>query len=553
MKCLSAVLVVAGTTLATRDLAAQATPGRAPKPAPAVASTFDAVHDSRHAIGASVQFPVILLPETAIQNTSGGKTTYYVLAVHKGGPYATSIGPLLAELKDKGVAMMREIPTVVGDDKRYKELIGGLDGLLKRAFDLKPTPEETVAVEVPGLAAVASAYNWETVEEPRPWLTALNAFTPYRGELFSIDAAAVRRDIINMALVVPPNLEQELPAMNLSPLFRFTSQADLDNFNAAVELYNAELQRRRRYVVERTEADFQLALDRLDFQLGQAEETLMATVIAAPALANKTFSRIYEGKTPPAFVRERGKPEASLARRALAATAVQICSYPTGATVRMGGREVGVTPYIARGLPAASKLEVALSKTGVPAHEAVETVPVRPSGAKRFDYTLVSAKPRLLSAEEGKRLFDPGFKPAQPFTLAITSAPPPAPPPRGTKESKEQRQNREFDARHYTEYVDAIRKAPGDPASSVASWFHLVDEKEADVVVEIVAIQPSERRSKTDSRSTHRVSVRMANATSGDVLVEDISPWSAKPASPLQAAVARLKNERWQRALGVDQ
>ena len=55
-----------------------------------------------------------------------------------------------------------------------------------------------------------------------------------------------------------PKLDQALPDMNLSPLFKFKNQADLENFNAAVDLFNAERRRRRGYLVERTQADLQM-------------------------------------------------------------------------------------------------------------------------------------------------------------------------------------------------------------------------------------------------------------------------------------------------------
>jgi hypothetical protein len=534
------ILVGMAATLLAREVAAQAAPA-----ARATTTTFTAVHDGKHAVGVAVQFPVILLPETAIQNTSAGKLTYYVLAVSKDGPYVKEIERLLGSLKDTGAANIREISAAVGDDKRYTELMGGVEGLLKRAFDLKPAPEETIAIEMPGLAGVSSAYKWETVEEPNPFKPFMGDFDRSNRDQYSVDALALRREIINMTLADPPKLDQKLPNLNLNPLFKFTDKKDLDNFNAAVEAYNAELQRRRRYSVERTEADLQLVIDRLDFLFGQPEETLSATVIAAAPLANKTFSRIYRGKTPPAFVRERGKLEASLGRRALAATAVQILSYPKGAAVRLDGREVGVTPYIARSVPAKSKLPVALNKAGVPPFEAVETVPMQPSGVKRYDYMLVTTKPRLLSPEEATRLFDQAFKPAHTFTLAIAAAPPPGPPPKGTKESKDEKKKREYRTSSYLEYVSKLRKAAGDPAGPFAPWFQLVDGQTADVTVEITENRPAVR-----DLYTHHLAVRMASSSGGDVMAEDILPSVAKPEVPLAAAVLRLKNERWQRALG---
>src|SRR4029079_9968887 len=102
--------------------------------------------------GRAVEFPVVLLPETAIQNKLGAKTTYTVLAVRKDGPYLKALEALLTEVKGPGGEMGREIPTVLPDDKRYTQLIGGLDDLLQRAFGLEVGVEETVAVEVPGLA-----------------------------------------------------------------------------------------------------------------------------------------------------------------------------------------------------------------------------------------------------------------------------------------------------------------------------------------------------------------------------------------------------------------
>jgi hypothetical protein len=523
----------------------------APKPAaPAVVATFDAVHDGQLAAGKSVDFPILLLPETAIQNKSGGKVTYYALAVRKNGPYLKAVEALVTELKGPGAEAFREIPGVVGDDKRYRQLIGALDDLVKRALDVKLGPEEAIAVELPGFDALAGAYDWETVSDPkaRPsWLTPLEPIVPFRSEYaFSIDAAGVRREIINMALAEPPNLEQSLPQMTLSPLFKFTNQVDLDNYNAAVELHNAELRRRRVYVVERTQADIQLALDRLEFRLGQPEETLSASVIAPPSLAKETFSRIYNGKTPGAYVRERGKPEASLARRALSSTAVQICSYPTGASVRLNGSEVGVTPYIARGLPAASKLALVIAKAGLPPREASETVPMKPSGIKRFDYSLVTAKPRLLSVEEGKRLFDPGFRPAQPFTLAIAV---PAPLP-NAKDKKDKEA-----AKGVAKYVDALRKAAADAKSVFPAWFRAVDGGDADVMIELTPIQPSERKGKYDTTSTHRVRLRLSGDAADGGIAEDVKPASSfgdgAPEKMLSRAVERLRSERWQRTLGI--
>src|SRR5262245_55597842 len=83
-------------SLLAQGIAAQPAPAAGPpkaaaRPVAPVATTFDAVHAGKHLAGKAVEFPIVLLPETAIRNTKGSLTTYYVLGVRKDGPYMKAV------------------------------------------------------------------------------------------------------------------------------------------------------------------------------------------------------------------------------------------------------------------------------------------------------------------------------------------------------------------------------------------------------------------------------------------------------------------------------
>lgn len=517
-----------------------------PRPRPAVSAsptptTVDALLAGKHAAGRAVVFPAVLLPATAIQAMSGGQTTYFALAVKKDSQYLQALAARVTALREQGLAAVRQARAETANDKRFRELVKEADDLVQRALDEKVIPAEAVAVEVPGLAAFSGAYDWETVVEKGgpPNITALLMPRPLPSLMplpsLRHTPRTARRALINQALKRPPDLSEKLPDFDTP--FQFTSNRQLDEFNATVELYNAELERRRQYILQRTEEDTLLVLERVERLLSQPERLLAVTVIAPPALPRETLAKIH-GSAPPVFVRERAKPQASLARDHFAAMTLQICSYPSGATVALDGQEKGVTPYMARDLPSGTSVQVAVAKPGFAASTRAEQVAAKASGVRRVDVALVpeeGASDRSLSADEATRLFGESFTPARRFRVHVSTPSEPA----SFKGKKD---------KAAIKRVEEIRKALLTPAYS--KWLEASEPGQADALVEITELDPS-ARPKDDKEADHAVrTVLRGTPERTEVVPASLKAPKVAADRVLDVLIEKVKSYRWTEALG---
>jgi hypothetical protein len=502
-------------------------------------TTVDALLAGKHAVGRAVVFPGVLLPGTAIQATNAGETTYFALAVKKDALYLQAVGARVTALRERGLEAARQARHETANDKRFRELIKEADDLVQAALDEKVLPTEAIAVEVPGLAAFSSAFDWETVVEkggprrldftPRPLPT------PPPRSLLRPSASSVRRTLINQAVARPPDLSQTLPDFETPS--QFTTTRQLDEFNAVVEIYNAELDRRRHYMVQRTEEDALLVLERLERLLSQPEQPLAVNVIAAPALPRETLARIH-GSPPAVFARERAKPQASLARNYFVTTTLQVCSYPSGASVSLDGQEKGVTPYMARDLPTGKAVVVAVAKPGFAGRTSTETVAARASGVRRVDVTLNAedgASERLLSAEDATRLFGESFAPAKRFRVHVST---PTEPPsfKGKKDKAAIKR------------VEEVRKALLLPAYS--KWLEASDADRADALVEITGLEAN-ARPKDDPAADHAVrTVLRGSPERTEVVAASLKAPKVAADRVLDVLIEKVKIYRWSEALG---
>jgi hypothetical protein len=443
-------LSVLGLVLAAPQLTgkAQAVPTASPSPTPAPAAsakpaprpaaapaaptatktTFGAVLAGKLPAGRTVEFPAVLLPSTAVQTISAGKTRYFVLAVQKDSAYmrgiaaeAAKLGPMLEKAK--------ELPALVASDEKYRALFKEVDAALTAAMGtdkLSRTadvpPEEAIVVEVSGMESLKNVYTWESVKDPLftwsppPPVTSFAGFGSVR---LPFPEAATRRALVNLVQGRPPDLAQSLPDFPDNP--KLADERELESFNAAVEMYNNELKRRRAYSAQRTAEDVRVMLARFERILAYPEQPVVATVGPKVEIADNTYAKIH-GRSPSVFVRERGRTPATFTARYFATTDMLVFSYPPGATVTLGGQEVGTTPYVARGVAVGTTLPLSLTLAGHRVKEASEAVAAQASGVKRLDYGLEAeqAPPtRLMTDDEAKRVFAADFKPARPFSVHV--------------------------------------------------------------------------------------------------------------------------------------
>lgn len=518
------------------------------RPARAAKATFDDVLAGKVAAGRNVDVPAVLLPPTAVQTVAAGKTRHFVLAVKKDSAYMRGLRDVAEQLRGRGLESSKELATVVNDDSKYRALMKEVDALIQAAIGGKVirtavvSPAEAIVVEVAGMEGVKNAYAWETIldksspagrlnellgNKPAPFVPPPSSFM----DTMYVEAAT-RTSLLNLALGKPPDLDILLPVLPSSP--KLTSERELESFNAAVEVYNAELKRRRQYAVQRTEEDIRLLLARLDRILAFEEAKVSLTVTAKVPIAADTYQKVL-GASPTVFARERGKPPATFAARYFATTDLIVCSYPTGATVTIDGTEAGTTPYVARAVAVGSRPAISVSFPGHAAKELKDAVAAHSSGVRRLDVSLDAeggAATRLLSTDEGKRLFSESFAPAKPFVLHVSS-PTEQPGYKGKKD------------KDGVKRVAEIRKLVAGPQ---ASWFRAAaTPDEADVVVTL------EPRPK-DSEGTH-VLKTLIRAGSEELASESTVFLNSEKLAPVRLLVhlsERLKNCCWPRALGVE-
>jgi hypothetical protein len=512
-------------------------------------TSFDAVLAGKHPAGRQVEFPAVLLPATAIQTSNRGQLRHYVLAVRRDSLYYTGLAETARELREEALPLSQGLVELTRDDEKYAAQVQELEDILGRALgDRVPRlaqvpPAEAIAVEVSGLDGLG-AYRWEDVSDlddaaarfPLPQATGLSMATAVQA---GWDEAAVRRGLVNASLQHPPDLQTPLPHFAPSP--RLDSEREIESFNAAVELYNAELERRRQFSAQRLEESVRFTLERIERVLGFREEPLSATVIAKPEAAAEAYEKLHDG-APAAYVRERARGEQAFARRAFGSTSLFVTSVPEGALVSLDGAELGPTPLVARELSVGATARLRLSRLGFHDHERELEIAARASGLLRIDVVLEAEgvpAPRPMTDEEGRRLFSADFKPERRFSLAaLASSERPAFQGKKDKDGAKR--------------AAAIRKAAALASGAVfAGWFEVsADPDVAEVQVEIALPEPA----AASDKHTRVFKVTYRGEQEEVVVSETLSLKDprAEPGRQLSRIAERLKQRRWRRALGIE-
>jgi hypothetical protein len=344
----------------------------------------------------------------------------------------------------------------------------------------------------------------------------------------------MRRELLNLTLGRPPDLSKQLPDFPGNP--QLASERELEAYNATVEMYNAELARRRQYAVQRTEEDVRFFLERSERFLAQDEQTLAATVSAKVDIAAETYAKIH-GSAPAVCVKERAKGDAMFVNRGFRAASLFVTSFPAGAGVKLDGRELGATPLVVPDLAVGSKVRLTLSRPGYLDKEHEEAVAAQPSGLKRLDLSLepeALGPVRLMTEEEARQLFDPGFKPARRFSLAVFA----------TSERQGYKGKKDKDG---AKRADLVRKA-----AAAGDFFELsVNPDAAEVLLEIALAEPGPGVDTKRSRAfkvTYRGEHEEESFSETLLLLEE----KAAAGRLLHRIAERLKQRRWKRALGIE-
>jgi hypothetical protein len=141
---------------------------------------------------------------------------------------------------------------------------------------------------------------------------------------------------------VPPSLDSDLPDMDRVK-DRLESQSEVDRYNELVPRFNAELIRRRRFSAQsmlEVALAWRAAARRL---LSEPERTLRAEIISPAYVLGSGFRRMKQSPGSE-VVAERMPSEETFAARYYERTTIFLTSYPNGATVKVDGKRVGVTP-----------------------------------------------------------------------------------------------------------------------------------------------------------------------------------------------------------------
>ncbi|HET7747131.1 MAG TPA: hypothetical protein VFM29_07505, partial [Vicinamibacteria bacterium] len=195
-----------------------------------------------------------------------------------------------------------------------------------------------------------------------------------------------------------PNLEHKLP--DSRGVTFFTKKEELKAYNEMVRAYNAELDRRRRYLLQLTAEDALLVAAELERLLAYRDEPLTATVIASQALPSKTFAKIH-GTAPGAWVREAAAKGRAVADRAFTSATVLVTSYPGGATVGVSGQTPQAGPSLMKDVAVGTSLAVSAERPGYLPGTTTASVKASPGGVMRVEVALTPTAETLAAMAKG--------------------------------------------------------------------------------------------------------------------------------------------------------
>jgi hypothetical protein len=370
----------------------EAVPGAATAPRPVVDTSFEDVRTRKHGVGERVRFHAKILPGSLIQTNENGTIQYFALAAYEHSVYIDDLQRLADELRELQKTELPRAAKLAAKPEQFKKLASRFDELMGKLEAAHPAPEDLVAIELADGPGLANIGEWKNVldESTTPsW--------PSPDPTFGLPLWAKQAEGIYTALDKveamsqrqPPSLETPLP--DLRPIFvnRY-DDVQVYAYNRLVRLYNQELKRRLAYLAQRMAEDVVTVLAFIDDFVKAGPHIVEGHITANHALASRTFGKIHDG-APRVYVREANGSDTFVKRHHTRAHLL-ITSYPTGATVSIGGEAVGKTPYLMRDLPVGSSVDLTLARRGHATFTQAVTVDANPHGVDRFEGVLQPAR-----------------------------------------------------------------------------------------------------------------------------------------------------------------
>jgi hypothetical protein len=326
-------------------------PGPPPPPKPKQVTVQEAI---KQPPGTLIALDVVVLPELLIRTEDAG-THYYVLAV-------PTDAPLFAELGAVGIDLGKLAPRADKVSRGPTEatllpLVNELEAIEKRVNRPKLAFDATIAIEVVKLTNNLTSTSFETVINEQLGVNLAGIHVAPMNMCGGV--GCINDQLAELEKADPPNLKRPLPSLALmTPMF--TRDDQVAAYNAMVARYNREVARRQRYVASRLPFEVAKLQDHVRDLSTRPSVTITATVAAPPTLAIRTYDKIHQGH-PALFVVEQGD---SFADRYFGEERLAIFSQPAGATVTIGGKEVGKTPLVSAPLRVLGTVEVHLEAKG---------------------------------------------------------------------------------------------------------------------------------------------------------------------------------------------
>jgi len=301
---------------------------------PAVDVSFDQIARKQVKEGTKVMVPLVVLPHTLIKSGEGSGQEHYMLAVGKDSNYYKTLKSVQSSIEEL-LYLSSDLENLFADDEQYNKIIDSYNAALDTLDTLTKLQIQAVVIELQDFESAQFNEGWDKIQSP---------FTTTESDTFALlnDPLTTLDDSIQFE-------DDEIPFDEADA----DNEAKIDEYNQAVD----EAVRKQAMQLPQLLADLYYNLRVIT---RDCEQGITGKLVESDSIAKGAYQK-YFGAITPYMIIEKDDEKWAFGSHFYKTTNLLVSTEPSGLSVTVNGKSVGLSPCLAMELEPGSTVELIIS------------------------------------------------------------------------------------------------------------------------------------------------------------------------------------------------